>query len=78
MEGHGIGPEISLAVKRVLEGAGAPIVWETVNVKPVLLDSGKTTVTTEVIDSMLSNKIGLKGTLFIYSYSHNISSYNHS
>lgn len=63
IEGDGIGPEISLAVKRIFEGADVPIEWETVNVKPILLDSGKTTIPNDVIHSMESNKVGLKGTL---------------
>ena len=65
IEGDGIGPEISLAVQRIFKGAGVPIEWETVNVKPILLDSGKTTISNDVIDSIHTNKIGLKGTLYI-------------
>ena len=64
IEGDGIGPEISLAVRRIFEGAGVPIEWEIVKVKPVLLSSGKLALSKEVMDSMNKNKIGLKGTMF--------------
>ena len=38
-----------------------PLVWEKVNVKPVVLPDGRTTVPDECIQSMKNNKIGLKG-----------------
>lgn len=38
-----------------------PLVWEKVNVKPVVLPDGRTTVPDECIESMKRNKIGLKG-----------------
>ena len=67
IEGDGIGPEISLAVRRVFAGADVPIDWETVEVKPVLLNSGKMALSKEVMDSMNRNKIGLKGNALFYS-----------
>ena len=67
IEGDGIGPEISLAVRRVFAGADVPIDWETVEVKPVLLNSGKMVLSKEVMDSMNRNKIGLKGNVLLFS-----------
>ena len=64
IEGDGIGPEISLAVKRIFAGAGVPIQWESVEVKPILLNSGKVALSKEVMNSMNKNKIGLKGISF--------------
>ncbi|KAI6657999.1 Isocitrate dehydrogenase [Oopsacas minuta] len=63
IEGDGIGPEISLAVQRIFEGAGVPIEWEPVDVKPIVLSSGKTTIPDKVITSLQANRIGLKGPL---------------
>lgn len=57
--GDGIGPEISQAVVDIFQAAGAPIKWETVNVSP------ETGVSKEVMDSMMKNKVGLKGTLVV-------------
>ncbi len=53
--GDGIGPEISQAVMDIFKAADAPVKWEVVNVSP------ETGVSQEVIDSVVKNKIGLKG-----------------
>lgn len=53
--GDGIGPEIALAVKQIFAAAEAPIKWEEVNVSP------ETGVSKEVMDSVMKNKVGLKG-----------------
>jgi len=55
--GDGIGPEISQAVRDIFQAADAPISWEIVNVSP------ETGVSKEVMDSMMKNKVGLKGPL---------------
>ncbi|KAF2072414.1 hypothetical protein CYY_006271 [Polysphondylium violaceum] len=55
--GDGIGPEIADSVKKIFSAAKAPISWETVNV------DAKTGVSTEIIDSIRKNKVGLKGPL---------------
>jgi isocitrate dehydrogenase (NAD+) len=44
-------------VKDIFAAADAPIKWEEVNVSP------ETGVSKEVMDSVLKNKVGLKGTL---------------
>ncbi|KAH9399598.1 Isocitrate dehydrogenase [NAD] subunit alpha, mitochondrial [Tyrophagus putrescentiae] len=49
--GDGIGPEISASVQQIFEAAKVPITWEKVDVTP------------KAIDSILKNRIGLKGPL---------------
>ncbi|KAJ3070447.1 NAD-dependent isocitrate dehydrogenase [Podochytrium sp. JEL0797] len=60
--GDGIGPEISRSVKQIFEADKVPIVWEDVNVTPVLKD-GKTCIPDEALHSINRNKIALKGPL---------------
>lgn len=59
--GDGIGPEISEAVKTVFKAAQVPISWVEVDVKPVLLPTGQTTIPQKAIDQIKQIKIGLKG-----------------
>jgi len=63
MPGDGIGPEISLAVLEILKAVKAPLVFEPVDVTPVINDKGVQTVPQAVIDSMKRTKLGLKGPL---------------
>ncbi|XP_034483546.1 probable isocitrate dehydrogenase [NAD] subunit alpha, mitochondrial [Drosophila innubila] len=63
MPGDGIGPEISLAVLEILKAVKAPLVFEPVDVTPVINDKGIQTVPQAVIDSMKRTKLGLKGPL---------------
>ncbi|EJT50390.1 isocitrate dehydrogenase [Trichosporon asahii var. asahii CBS 2479] len=60
--GDGIGPEISEAVKKIYTAAGAPIVWEEVDVTPILKD-GKTTLPADAVASVKKNTVALKGPL---------------
>ncbi|KAL2023374.1 hypothetical protein VTK56DRAFT_2731 [Thermocarpiscus australiensis] len=62
IEGDGIGPEIAVAVKDIFAAAKTPIVWEPINVDPILKD-GKTAIPDEAIESIKKNKIALKGPL---------------
>ncbi|KAI2617014.1 hypothetical protein GGS26DRAFT_415243 [Hypomontagnella submonticulosa] len=62
IEGDGIGPEISQAVKDIFEAAKTPISWEPVDVTPRLVE-GKTTIPSETIESIQKNKVALKGPL---------------
>lgn len=62
IEGDGIGPEISGAVKNIFAAAKAPITWEPVDVTPMLKD-GKTTIPESAIQSIEKNKVALKGPL---------------
>lgn len=61
--GDGIGPEISTSVKKIFEAANAPIEWEEVDITPVRQPDGKFGIPQAAIDSMLTNKVGLKGPL---------------
>ncbi|KAI3332382.1 hypothetical protein HD806DRAFT_193068 [Xylariaceae sp. AK1471] len=62
IEGDGIGPEISQAVKDIFEAARTPIAWEPVDVTPILKD-GKTVIPDATIESIERNKVALKGPL---------------
>ena len=62
IEGDGIGPEISQAVKDIFAAAKTPVSWEPVDVTPILKD-GKTTIPSETIESIQRNKVALKGPL---------------
>ncbi|XP_037718763.1 uncharacterized protein LOC119552909 [Drosophila subpulchrella] len=63
MPGDGIGPEISMAVIKILEAAKAPLIFEPVDVTPVINSKGQTGVPEQVIESMNRTKVGLKGPL---------------
>ncbi|KAM8709003.1 hypothetical protein ACLKA7_015899 [Drosophila subpalustris] len=63
MPGDGIGPEISLAVLQILKAVNAPLLFEPVDVTPVINEKGIQTVPQAVIDSMQRTKLGLKGPL---------------
>ncbi|KAI8820543.1 uncharacterized protein EV422DRAFT_531258 [Fimicolochytrium jonesii] len=60
--GDGIGPEISKSVVKIFEADGVPVVWETVDVYPILKD-GKTTIPEDSLISINKNKVALKGPL---------------
>lgn len=60
--GDGIGPEISESVKKIFAADKVPIVWEEVNVTPVLRD-GKTVIPDAALFSINRNKVALKGPL---------------
>ncbi|EFC40994.1 isocitrate dehydrogenase [Naegleria gruberi] len=60
--GHGIGPEISAAVVKILDAAGANISWETHDIgvpQPGSVDL----ISPEALASVRKNKVGLKGPL---------------
>lgn len=62
IEGDGIGPEISQAVKDIFAAAKTPISWEPIDVGPILKD-GKTAIPDDAIESINKNKVALKGPL---------------
>ncbi|KAK9351569.1 hypothetical protein V1505DRAFT_375137 [Lipomyces doorenjongii] len=62
IEGDGIGVEISAAVKDIYAAAKVPIIWESVDVTPILKD-GKTAIPDAAIDSVKRNLVALKGPL---------------
>lgn len=61
--GDGIGPEISNAVERIFAAAEAPVIFEPVDVTPVMGLDGRTQIPAAAIESVNTNKIGLKGPL---------------
>ncbi|SPO05889.1 probable isocitrate dehydrogenase (NAD) [Cephalotrichum gorgonifer] len=62
IEGDGIGPEISDAVKNIIAAAKTPITWEPCDVTPIL-KNGKTAIPDAAIESIERNKVALKGPL---------------
>jgi isocitrate dehydrogenase (NAD+) len=60
--GDGIGVEIAQSVRKIFSVAGAPIDWEEVDVKPVLIN-GRSTIPEKAKVSIHKNKISLKGPL---------------
>ncbi|KAJ3142255.1 NAD-dependent isocitrate dehydrogenase [Geranomyces variabilis] len=60
--GDGIGPEISKSVVEIFKAQGVPVVWETVDVYPILKDA-KTTIPEDSLLSINKNKVALKGPL---------------
>ncbi|MEW5310160.1 MAG: hypothetical protein WDW38_001985 [Sanguina aurantia] len=59
--GDGIGPEIAAAAKLVFTAAGLDIQWDEQHVGKTVDTRTNSMVTRENLDSMLRNKIGLKG-----------------
>ncbi|KAK3604972.1 hypothetical protein CHS0354_000636 [Potamilus streckersoni] len=63
LPGDGIGPEITNAMKRVVEATGVLIEWEEHLAGKAAMDKGGDPLPQEVMDSILRNKIALKGPL---------------
>lgn len=61
-EGHGIGPEISQAVIKIFDAANAGIAWEPHQIGIPVGDT-KELVSKEALESVLKNKLALKGPL---------------
>jgi len=61
--GDGIGPEVSAAAVRIVEATGAQIEWETVEAGAEVAIKNGTPVPDEVINSIITNRIALKGPL---------------
>src|ERR671939_2052156 len=59
--GDGIGPEVSAAVVRIIEAAGADIKWETHYAGAQALEKFGATLPTELLESIKRNKVALKG-----------------
>lgn len=59
---QGIGEEIAQSVKQIFSAAKVPIVWEEVDVTPILKD-GKTVIPDKAIKSIKANTVALKGPL---------------
>jgi isocitrate dehydrogenase (NAD+) len=59
--GDGIGPEISEAVRRIIEGAGIKVNWEVYEAGASAQVKYGTVLPGELLDSIIRNKIALKG-----------------
>src|SRR5918912_165938 len=59
--GDGIGPEVSAAVVRIIEAAGADIKWETHYAGAQALEKFGSTLPEELLESIKRNKVALKG-----------------
>jgi isocitrate dehydrogenase (NAD+) len=59
--GDGIGPEVSSAVVRIIEAAGADIQWETHYAGAQALEKFGDTLPKELLESIKRNKVALKG-----------------
>lgn len=62
LKGDGVGPEISESVKRIFKASGTPITWQEHEVAYTrAVNSDGDLLSTETIDSILRNKVALKG-----------------
>ena len=62
LPGEGIGPEVSSAVRRILEAAGVQIDWEVIDARAVAGAANASQVVNEkAIESVRRNRVGLKG-----------------
>ncbi|AEG59584.1 isocitrate dehydrogenase (NAD(+)) [Desulforamulus ruminis] len=59
--GDGIGPEITEAARRVIEAAGVPITWETVEAGEAVIEKYGKPLPDSVLESIRKNKVALKG-----------------
>lgn len=62
IEGDGVGPEISKAVKDIFAAANVPIEWEKCDVGPIFLN-GLTTIPDPAVQSINKHLVALKGPL---------------
>jgi isocitrate dehydrogenase (NAD+) len=61
IEGDGIGPEVVVAARSVIEAAGADIQWEPVAVGVTAKESFGEALPTVALESLKRNQVGLKG-----------------
>jgi isocitrate dehydrogenase (NAD+) len=64
LPGEGIGPEVSAAVRRILDASGVQIEWEVVEARAENTDTSTTkgqVLNTAAIESVRRNRVGLKG-----------------
>jgi isocitrate dehydrogenase (NAD+) len=59
--GDGIGPEVAASVVRIIEASGVDIQWETHYAGAQALEKFGETLPKELLDSILRNKVALKG-----------------
>src|ERR1700752_4222178 len=59
--GDGIGPEVASNVVRIIEASGVEVQWETHYEGAQVLEKFGETLPKELLDSILHNKVALKG-----------------
>ncbi|HHW44322.1 MAG TPA: isocitrate dehydrogenase (NAD(+)) [Desulfotomaculum sp.] len=59
--GDGVGPEIALAARRVIDASGAPVEWEVVEAGEALIPAYGTPLPEPVLESIRRNRVALKG-----------------
>ena len=59
--GDGIGPEITLAMRRVVEAAGVQVDWEIADAGEHVMEEYGTPLPDHVIESIRKNKVAIKG-----------------
>ncbi len=59
--GDGIGPEVTSAVVHIIESAGVDVKWETYYAGAQALEKFGTTLPEELLESIKTNKVALKG-----------------
>ena len=59
--GDGIGPEITIAMRRVVEATGVDIEWEIADAGEHVMDEYGTPLPDHVIESIRKNKVAIKG-----------------
>lgn len=59
--GDGIGPEVTSAMRKVVEASGADIEWEVAEAGAAQMDKYGTPLPQHVIDSIKKNKVAIKG-----------------
>ncbi len=59
--GDGIGPEVADSVVKIFDAAGAPISWESINIKNPVPDATGSILNKEGLEALKRTKIGLKG-----------------
>jgi isocitrate dehydrogenase (NAD+) len=59
--GDGIGPEITTAMRRVVEATGVDIEWELADAGEHVMEEHGTPLPTHVLDSIRKNKVAIKG-----------------
>ena len=59
--GDGIGPEVAAAVVRIVEAAGLDVTWESHLAGVLALERHGSTLPAELLDSIVRNKVALKG-----------------
>src|SRR3954467_1145338 len=63
LEGDGIGPEVTGAMRPILAAAGAPIDWEVAPAGAVAIEKFGVPMPDVTLESIRRNRLGLKGPL---------------